>query len=131
MASWDLRRGKQQQSTETQEPLNVLTLVQSVVTLLAAPMIEGLRVVCRQLQPEAAERGARLAARVQDLRRLLPKAAQDGVARRRARGAVLPAVPPRVPKDHGVARGAGVSGGALDVRKPGPAAIRGLCYGVA
>ena len=33
MASWDPRRGKQQQSTETQESLNVLTLVQSVVTL--------------------------------------------------------------------------------------------------
>ena len=48
-------------------------------------------------------RGARLTARVQGVRWLLPEVAQDGGARRRARGAVLPAVPPRVPKDHGVA----------------------------
>ena len=53
-------------------------------------------------------------------------AAQDGGARRRARGAVLPVVPPRVPKDHGVARGAAgagrrVAGGALDLRaNPAP-----------
>ena len=66
------------------------------------------------------------------MRRLLPKAAQDGSARRRARGAVLPVVPLPVPKDHGVARGAGagrrVAGGrALGVRaNPGPAAMRGL-----
>mgnify|MGYP006879402104 CR=1 FL=1 len=62
-------------------------------------------------------------------------AAQDGGAGRRAQGAVLPAVPPRVPKDHGVARSAAnvrrVAGGALDVRRPGPAAMRGICYGVA
>ena len=60
----------------------------------------------------------------QFVRQMLSAAAQDGGARRRARGAMLPAVPPRVPKDHGVARGAGagrrVAGGALDVRKPGP-----------
>ncbi len=60
------------------------------------------------------------------MRRLLPKAAQDGSARRRARGAVLPVVPLRVPKDHGLARGAGagrrVAGGrALGVRaNPAP-----------
>ena len=75
--------------------------------------------------PAHARGRARLAARVQGVRRLLPKAAQDGGARRRARGAVLPVVPPRVPKDHGVARGAGagprVAGGALDVRaNPAP-----------
>ena len=54
----------------------------------------------------------------------LPKTVLSG-ARRRARGAVLPAVPPRVPKDHGMARGAGavrrVAGGALNVRaNPAP-----------
>ena len=57
---------------------------------------------------------------MQALRRVLPEAAQDGGAGRRAQGAVLPAVPPRVPKDHGVARHAAagrcVAGGALDVR---------------
>ena len=62
---------------------------------------------------------------VQVVRRVLPEAAQDGGAGRRAQGAVLPAVPPRVPKDHGVERHAAawrrVAGGALDVRSsPAP-----------
>ena len=67
---------------------------------------------------------------MQVVRRVLPEAAQDGGAGGRAQGAVLPAVPARVPKDHGVARhadaGRRVAGGALDVREPGPAAMRGL-----
>ena len=69
---------------------------------------------------------------VQVVRRVLPEAAQDGGAGRRAQGAVLPAVPARVPKDHGVARhaaaGRRVAGGALDVRaNPAPP----QCYGAA
>ena len=73
---------------------------------------------------------------VQVVRRVLPKTAQDGGAGRRAQGAVLPAVPARVPKDHVVERHAATgrrfAGGALDVctnqtrRNAGP-----ICYGVA
>ena len=50
-------------------------------------MIEGLRVVCRQLQPEAAERGARLAAQSGGVR-LLAQAERESACGRGGPGAV-------------------------------------------
>ena len=90
----------------------------------APPRVRVARCLCALIMPDVS------LVLVQVVRRVLPEAAQDGGAGRRAQGAVLPVVPPRVPKDHGVARhaaaGRRVAGGALDARKPGPAAMRGL-----